>query len=172
MNKKLILTISIILITITISIIVYFSFQKPDKPRFIEPNKAEQTTESFKIYIPSSNSLISKEIYFKEDEAQLKNIEKILEFFLIELPAPFKESKVFGLYRDKENTIYIDFSKKFASPQSMREEYFILKSLYRTLKENFVWINDIKILIDGKEVETLSGHISLQSSFKEIMEEG
>jgi len=54
----------------------------------------------------------------------------------------------------------------------MREEYFILKSLYRTLKENFVWINDIKILIDGKEVETLSGHISLQSSFKEIMEEG
>jgi len=72
MNKKLILTISIILITITISIIVYFSFQKHDKPRFIEPNKAEQTTESFKIYIPSSNSLISKEIYFKEDESEHK----------------------------------------------------------------------------------------------------
>jgi len=68
MNKKLILTISIILITITISIIVYFSFQKPDKPRFIEPNKPEQTTESFKIYIPSSNSLISKEVLILKEK--------------------------------------------------------------------------------------------------------
>lgn len=170
MNKKLIIG-SFIFIAIIAGIIIYFSFLKYDKKAFSEKFKTEEAIETFKIYIPSSTSLLTKEIYLQKDELELKNLEKILEIFLVELLSPLKETKILGIYRDKENIIYIDLSKNFAAPQSMREEYFVIKSLYKTLKENFTWIKDVKILIESKEVETLSGHISIESSLKEVIEE-
>lgn len=169
MNKKIILALSLSLVAISAMVVYLLLLKKDEKPS--EMLKTEQTIASFKIYLPSSNSLFVKEIYLKEESSDLKNMEKILESFLMELPSPLKEARVLGIYRDKENTVYIDLSKNFVTPQSMREEYFLLVSLYKTLKENFTWIQDIKILIESKETETLSGHISIESSLKEALEE-
>jgi hypothetical protein len=38
-----------------------------------------------------------------------------------------------------------------------------LKSIYLTLKTNFSWISDVKILISSSEKETLAGHILIDS---------
>ncbi len=169
MNKKFVIV--LILIVVITGIIIYFSFLRYNEKAYSEKPKTEKAIENFKIYIPSSTSLLTKEVYLQKDEIELKNLEKILEIFLLELPSPLNETKILGIYRDKENVIYIDLSKNFATHQSMREEYFVIKSLYKTLKENFAWIKDIKILIESKEIETLSGHISIESSLKELMEE-
>ncbi|MGB9822621.1 GerMN domain-containing protein [Thermodesulfovibrio sp.] len=167
MNKKLITILALILVAI-LTTIVYFTLFKHEKKTF-EKFQTEQAMVNFKIYLPSSNSIVIKEIYLEKESSELKNIERILEIFLSELPS--KETKILGIYRDKENVVYIDLSKNFAIPQSMLEEYFLLKSLYKTLKENFPWIKDIKILIESREIETISGHISIASSLKEAVEE-
>lgn len=168
MNKKFVIV--LILAIVTIGITVYLFFLKYNEKTYSEKFPNEKAVENFKIYIPSSTSLLTKEVYLQRDEIELKNIEKILEFFLLELPSPLNETKILGIYRDKENVIYVDLSKNFVIPQSMREEYLLIKALYKTFKENFAWIKDIKILIESKEIETLSGHISIESSLKELME--
>ncbi len=167
MNKKFITTLAILLIAISATIAYFTLFKHKEKTS--GKIQTEQTMVNFKIYLPSSNSIVVKEIYLQKENSELKNIEKILEIFLSELP--LKETKILGIYRDRENVVYIDLSKNFAIPQSMREEYFMLKSLYKTLKENFPLIKDIKILIESKEIETISGHISIASSLKEAVEE-
>lgn len=162
MNKKFILAGFVILIIITAAGI-YFYLQKNNKEvYFYQPEK--EHLKNFKIYFPSSNGLITKEIYLKSESTDLKNIERLIENFLAELPLPLKETKILGVYRDKENTVYVDFSKDFASPQDARGEYFMVKAFYKTLSENFEWIKDIKILIESKEIETLAGHISSEIS--------
>lgn len=170
MNKKFIIGLGLLVLVISAAVIVYFSLFKNNK-KTSEVVKTEQTMESFKIYLPSSNSLVLKEIYLQKESSELKNVEKILESFLSELPSPLKETRILGVYRDRENIVYLDLSKNFSTPQSMREEYLMLKSLYKTLKENFPWIKDVRILIENKEIETLSGHVSIESSLKEALEE-
>ncbi|WP_353684186.1 GerMN domain-containing protein [Thermodesulfovibrio sp. 3907-1M] len=167
MNKRLI-TISVLILVAIATTVIYFTLFKHDG-KTSEKSQTEQTMVNFKIYLPSSNSTVVKEIYLQKESSELKNIERILESFLSELP--LKETKILGIYRDMENVVYIDLSKDFAIPQSMLQEYLMLKSLYKTLKENFPWIKDIKILIESKEVETVSGHISIASSLKEAVEE-
>lgn len=168
MNRRLV-TILIVLIAIIAVTVIYFSFFKPSQP--LEKFEQEPAGKSFKIYVPSFNSLVTKEIFLQKDPSELKNVEKVLENFLTELSSPLKETRILGIYRDRENTVYIDLSKNFTAPKTLREEYFTLVALYRTLKENFSWIKDVKILIDSREVETLSGHISIESSLKEALEE-
>ncbi|MEN2994270.1 MAG: GerMN domain-containing protein [Thermodesulfovibrio sp.] len=170
MNKKVIIIFSILIFAIA-GFIIYFHFSKSNKVTHYEKPKHDKLLENFRIYIPSSNALMTKEVYLQKDESEIRNIEKILENFFAELSSPFKDTKILGVYRDKENIVYIDLSKSFTSPQSMREEYLLIKALYKTLKENFTWIKDVKILIESKEVDTISGHISNESYLKEILEE-
>lgn len=169
MSKKLIIFLALALIGTTVAIVYFTLFRYGEKT--IEKSKIEQPMVNLKIYLPSSNSLLTKEIYLQKESSEIKNIEKTLESFLSELPSPLKETKILGIYRDKEDTVYIDLSKNFAIPQTLQEEYFLLKSFYKTLKENFSWIKDIKILVEGKEIESISGHISITSSLKEAVEE-
>lgn len=171
MNKKQVVIVSGILIIMVAAFAVYFFFLKSDKKTYNEAIKVKKSLENFKIYTPSSNVLVVKEVYMQKEISDTKNIEKVLESFLNELPSPLKETRVLGIYRDKDNEIYIDLSKNFASPQSVQEEYLLLKAVYKTLKENFPWMSDIKILIEGKDIESLSGHFSIELSLKEVMEE-
>lgn len=171
MNKKFIIAGSIIFIIVVIVVAgVYFSFLKNKKEVYTQ-YKSEYNLENFKIYLPSSNGLITKQIYFKQEIYELKKVEKIIENFLIDLTSPMKETRILGVYKDKENIVYIDFSKNFSTPQNARDEYLLLKSIYKTLENNFTWIKDIKILIEGREIETLSGHILIEPSLKEALEE-
>ncbi|MCS7215401.1 MAG: GerMN domain-containing protein [Thermodesulfovibrio sp.] len=170
MNRKIIIPFLILLFLIAL-VLVYLNSSNYNKSAYYESSKTDRTVENFRIYIPSSNSLLTKEIHLQKEDSELKTLEKILESFIAELSSPFRETKILGIYRDKENIIYLDLSINFASSQSLREEYFLIKALYKTLKENFSWIRDLKILIDSKEVETISGHISIDSYIKEILEE-
>ncbi len=160
-NKKFILTGFIILIIVT-AIGIYFYLQKNKESVYFYKTETTQHIKNFKIYLPSSAGLTTKEIYLKS-ETDLKNLERLIENFLRELPSPQKNTKILGVYRDKENTVYVDFSKDFASAQDARGEYFLVIAFYKTLGENFEWIKDIKILVESKEIETVAGHVSCEA---------
>lgn len=144
-----------------------FFLIKRDKES-LEKKEVKEETTKYIIYLPSSEI---KEINLKRESFELRRVEEVIESFISELPNPFRETQILGVYRDKENVIYVSLSSSFASSQSAKEEYLLLKSFYLTLKENFTWIKDVKILIDDKEVETLSGHIIVYKSLSSSLED-
>jgi predicted secreted protein len=170
MNKKKIISI-ILIVSVSLALGLFYFYLRENNVISNKETKKEQQLENFKIFLPSTKELITKEVYAKKEIQELKKIETIIESFLRELPPPFKETRILGIYRDKENIVYIDLSSDFCAPMDSLQEYLMLKAFYKTLKNNFPWINDIKILINNKEIETLSGHFLIENSLKEYGEE-
>ena len=48
-------------------------------------------------------------------------------------------------------------------------EFLVLKGLYESLVSNTPDIQDIKVIIEGKEVETLGGHLYLLYPLKDTV---
>ncbi len=166
MNRKIIIGIILILAT-TITIVSFYVFKKEDNQN---ATKKEVELEIFQLFLYQNNEIVKKEIYLTKESNELKKIEKVLEIFISELNSPFDKTKIVGVYRDKLNKLYLDFSSNFSIPMDAKEEFYLLKSLYLTLKTNFLWISDVKILVSSSEKETLSGHI-LINSLRESLEE-
>ena len=76
--------------------------------------------------------------------------------------------KLLGLYRDASQMLYIDLSDELRRnfQGDALSEYLLLKGVYESLISNLQDIQDIKILIEGKEAETLGGHIYLRHPLK------
>ncbi|MEN2985546.1 MAG: GerMN domain-containing protein [Thermodesulfovibrionaceae bacterium] len=165
MKRRLILFVTIL--SLFLLVFTTFFLIKRDKES-LEKKEVKEETTKYIIYLPSSEI---KEINLKRESFELRRVEEVIESFISELPTPFRETQILGVYRDKENVIYVSLSSSFASSQSAKEEYLLLKSFYLTLKENFTWIKDVKILIDDKEVETLSGHIIVYKSLSSSLED-
>ncbi|MBI4709695.1 MAG: GerMN domain-containing protein [Nitrospirae bacterium] len=73
--------------------------------------------------------------------------------------------KIIAVSIDKDGVFYIDLSselkKSFKGDAS--EEYDIIEGLYKSLKENMPDITAIKILMDGKNTDSLGGHMDLSA---------
>ena len=81
--------------------------------------------------------------------------------------------KVLDLYMDKKGIIYADFGdelrKKFSGDAF--EEYQIIAGLYRRIKANIPNFKLLKILIDGKEIESFGGHLDISEPISEAIEQ-
>lgn len=167
----MILFVTIIFLLISAgTVIVFLNLNKKTKEANLKSDYQE-SLQSFKIFLPEVKSIKEKEIYLKKDGYDLQILEKILENYIKELSPPIGETKILGIYRDRENLLYLDFSKNFILQTDANDEYIFLTSFYKTIKNNFPWIKDIKILIEGKQIETVGGHISIAISLKEALEE-
>jgi hypothetical protein len=78
-------------------------------------------------------------------------------------PVP-QHVKVLGIYRDQNQTLYVDLSDEVRRnfQGDALSEYLILKGMHESLVANVQDINDIKILVEGKEIESLGGHFYLK----------
>jgi len=171
-NKKIaILSIALFLIIFSVGAAIYLFYWTNNK---IQPENKSETSQNmvrFKIYIPESQSIQTREIYMQKENSQLRSLEGLLDSFFREFSSSLRETKILGVYRDRENIIYVDLSKNFLIQGDISGEYQLLKAFYRTLKENFSWISDIKILIEGKEIESISGHFSVVPTLRTSMED-
>jgi len=76
--------------------------------------------------------------------------------------------KLLGLYKDEGQMLYIDLSDEVRRnfQGDAMSEYLLLKGLYESLVSNVQDFQDCKILIEGKEIETLGGHYYLKYALK------
>jgi hypothetical protein len=67
--------------------------------------------------------------------------------------------------------LYIDLSDEFRRnfQGDVFAEFLLLKGLYESIISNVQDIQDIKILIEGKETETLGGHLFLLYPLKDMV---
>lgn len=76
-----------------------------------------------------------------------------------------------ALYITQDGTAYVDLTKTITDehPGGIESELFTIYSIVNSLILNVSEINTVKILIQGRESETLAGHIDLLSPFKANM---
>ncbi len=176
MNNKLKILILIVLITI-LSFVIYKNFS--DKIQF----KKVKKTEKFDLY--NENAKIKKVKLFAgdletdgfkvmeenifESEYLINEIKQVIQK-LLELPKSKEYIKLIPegtilkeAYLDSNNICYLDFSLeiKVNHKGGTRGEYLTIYSIVNTVFNNFPQIKGVRLLIDGKEEDTLAGHIDI-----------
>ncbi len=140
----------------------------------ILPSKGELFT--VKMYYPVDNHLQIEERMLKAGNTQIEVARAIVEEFLkghtgagiSNIP---KDTKQLGLYRDTERILYVELSEEFRRnfQGDALAEYLLLKGLYESLISNLEDIEDIKVLIEGRYIETLGGHFYLSYPLKDMV---
>jgi hypothetical protein len=83
-----------------------------------------------------------------------------------------KDLRIRGVYLDAVGTCYIDLApaEQREVRASVWEELIALYAMVNTLSQNFEEIKQVRFLVDGREVQTLAGHIELSRKFTKRMD--
>ena len=81
-------------------------------------------------------------------------------------PIP-KGTQLVRLFLDEDQIVYLDLSDEVWQnhPGGAWGEMMTIYSLVNTVMENFHTVQGVKILIMGKEIETLKGHMDTRYPF-------
>lgn len=148
---------------------VYFSkktFLLPSKNDNKIPVKEEERGDFIylKIYYPLSEGL---EMEQRRAQGKTPTPQAILREFL-KGPAGKpsyvpQNTQVLGIYNGSDGILYINLSEDFRGnfEGDAMAEFLLLRGFYESMMSNISGIEDIKVLIGGKEVDSLAGHLSL-----------
>lgn len=157
---------------------VYFSKVSPKQvpEERVEPLPQAEDLFTLKIYYPVGNRLQIEERRLLRRTAQIAIAEAIVEEFLkgpvdMKISDMPKDTRLLGIYRDENRILYIDLSDEFRRnfQGDALMEFLLLKGLYESLSSNLGEIEDVKVLIEGREVETLGGHLCLSYPLKDMV---
>lgn len=130
-------------------------------------------TSVLRIYLPGNNQLELKEIKIPGRISTAAIAEAVIEEFFKQTGQEGVASipqnvTLRGLYRDDRLMYYIDLSDEVRRnfQGDALSEYLLLKGIYESLLSNVQDFQDVKILVEGKELETLGGHVYLKYPLK------
>jgi hypothetical protein len=154
---------------------VYYK-EKPAAEGVIGTSTKTEDFFSLKIYYPLGNQLQIEERRIPRRTVQIAIAEAIVEEYLkgpsgnaiSNMP---RDARLLGLYKDADKILYVDLSDEFRRnfQGDTIAEFFLLKGLYESFISNIQDIQDIKVLIEGKEIETLGGHFYLLYPLKNMV---
>lgn len=131
---------------------------------------------TLRIYYPMKGWLQMEERKVPKRITNSAIAEAVLEEFLkgpadVNLSEIPKDTKLLGLYFAADGLLYVDLSDEFRRnfKGDALAEFLLLKSLYDSLVANLPNITDVKVLIEGKELESLGGHIYLMYPLKDMV---
>lgn len=124
-----------------------------------------------KIFYPSEDGVTPEDRTIPSKPLPVAMADVVIEEYLKVLREGLKDAKLLGVYRDRNNVLYIDFSDEFRRNfyGDARQEYYLLKSLFDTVITNVAGTEDVRLLIEGKEIESIGGHFSILHGLKGIM---
>jgi len=139
------------------------------------PTKAEDLFP-LRIYYPHGNQLQMEERRLPRRTVQIAIAEASVEEYLkgpkdVTVSNIPRDVRLLGLYKDADSILYIDLSDEFRRnfQGDAITEFLLLKGLYESLISNIQDIKDVKVLIEGKEIETLGGHLYLLYPLKDVV---
>jgi hypothetical protein len=130
-----------------------------------------EDTIAVKIFYPSEDGVTPEERTVPNKPLPVAMADVVIEEYLKGLKEGLKDAKLLGVYRDRNNVLYIDLSDEFRRNFSgdARQEYHLLRSLFDTAVTNVAGTEDVRLLIEGKEIESIGGHFSILYGLKGIM---
>ena len=113
------------------------------------------------IFYPGEAGLVKEEKTLAGGSLPVKLAESVLQEYFKGLKNGLNNTVVRGVYEDRNKILYVDLSDDFRRNFSgeARYEYYLLKSLYQTLVTNVSEVRDVKILIEGREIDSIGGHM-------------
>jgi hypothetical protein len=123
------------------------------------------------IFYPSEDGVTPEEKTVQNKPLPVAMADIVIEEYLKGLKEGPKDTKLLGVYRDRSGVLYIDLSDEFRRNFSgdAMQEYYLLKSLFDTVVTNVAGTEDVRLLIEGKEIESIGGHFSILYGLKGIM---
>lgn len=159
---------------------LYFSrvfFKKtPQAEETMQPAAKMEDLFSLRIYYPVDSRLQIEERRLPRRTKEIAIAETLVGEFL-KGPAGGMQSNIpqnarlLSIYKDGDRIFYIDLSDEFRRNfhGDAFTEFLLLKGLYESLISNIQDIQDVKVLIEGREVDTLGGHLYLSYPLKDIV---
>jgi spore germination protein GerM len=161
----------------------YFFLINYEKPEKTVPEKPVQPTpqqfEDFfylRIYYPIYTRIHMEEKKLPKRIKQIGIAEAVIEEFfkgfgdgkISHMP---RNVKLLGLYKGPDQILYIDLSDELRRDfqGDAFSEYLLLKGLYESLIANLQDFYDFKILVEGKEIETLGGRRNIKKTLKNLL---
>jgi hypothetical protein len=113
------------------------------------------------IFYPGEAGLVKEEKTLAGGSLPVKLAESVLQEYFKGLKNGLNKTLVRGVYEDRNKILYVDLSDEFRRNFSgeARYEYYLLKSFYQTLVTNVSEVRDVKILIEGREIDSIGGHM-------------
>jgi len=123
------------------------------------------------IFYPTSKGIIREERTVAAGSLPVKMVESVLQEYFSGFKTELKNTVVRGVYRDRNRVFYVDLSDEFRRNFSgdAAYEYYLLKSLYQTVVSNVSDARDVRILIEGREVESVGGHMMTLTPLQETV---
>lgn len=121
-----------------------------------------------RVYYPVKERLIMEERRVRRQPSTASMAGSVVEEFL-KGPSIDRDSlvpegvRLLNTFVGKDGILYVDLSDEMRRnfQGDALAELLLLKGLYESVISNIAGIEDIKILIEGKEIESLGGHISI-----------
>ncbi len=155
----------------------YVSFRHPGE----SAAPAEKEVEEFsfvRVYYPSEDRLVMEERRVRRQVSQIAIAEEIVREFLKGPSGGAKSyvpagARLLRVYLGSDGVLYADLSDEFRRnfQGDALTEFLLLKGLYETLISNVTGINDVKVIIEGKEIESIGGHLSVLHPLKGFVSE-
>ncbi|MBM3284619.1 MAG: GerMN domain-containing protein [Candidatus Aminicenantes bacterium] len=170
-------------VALVVLIVVYFRggggerIKAPaDLPESEQPSGPEPPGETrlVTLFFPSEgDSLLHAEAreiqaYASVVEEAKRVVEELIKGSAKGYLAPFPaETRLRQLFVTREGVAYVDFSRELAErhPSGSSAELATVYSVVNSLAFNFKSIKRVFILVEGRERETLGGHINLSQAF-------
>lgn len=133
-------------------------------------------TTVVKLFYPAGTQLEMSEKSIQRRSGSVAAAEAIIEeYFKLTVngkgSAIPRNVRVLGIYRDPSQVLYIDLSDELRRnfQGDALSEYLLIRGLYESLISNISDIQDVKLLIEGKELDSLGGHIYLKFPLRNIV---
>jgi|SRR3990172_668407 len=152
----------------------YTQTDRPETPASLQnAPPGYEDLSALRIFYPVDNLLQMVEKKVPRRTKQASVAEAVIEEFFRGPGSGMASSvpqnvKLLGVYRDSSQVLYLDLSDELRRnfQGNALSEYLLLKGIYESLISNLQDLQDVKILIEGKEAETLGGHFYLKYALK------
>ncbi len=128
------------------------------------------------LYYPRDGLLVSSAASVKrQSDAQAQAQETLASLLLDQRAAQaavLREIKLRAFYIDAQGIAYVDLApiQKQSIRASAWDEQLAIYAIVNTLMQNFEEIKQVALLIDGRDAQTLAGHMDLSRQFSKRLD--
>ncbi len=147
----------------------------PGQSKLAQPSRPDEPL-TIALYYPLEGMLASVSVAVKRQPDGQSQARVILAAMLgdqrIAQTALLKDVRLRELYLDASGTAYVDLAsvQQKEIRVSARDELLALYAVVNTLLHNIEEIKRVRVLLDGREAQTLAGHIDLSRAFSKRMD--
>ena len=118
-----------------------------------------------RVYYPSEGRLVMEERRVRRQASVSAVAEEVMREFL-KGPANRGASavpsgtKLLGIYFGSDGILYVDLSDEVRRnfQGDALTEFLLLRGLYDSIISNVTGVDDVKVIVEGKEIESIGGH--------------